>query len=170
MSVRDRLDFLSQTWSKTRPDIDNQPWQIWGRATRLQELFLRAVGPVLRRHRLTFSEFETLGALVLAGKPHRANPTQISQFNLLTSGGLANQLGRMERDGLISREQDSVDKRSVVVQLTAKGLNRFNEAVLEENKIEHELLIALNAEERVILAVLLRKLLLSIDEDRFGAP
>ncbi len=170
MPARDRLDFLTDSWNVTRPDIDIRPWQIWGRTTRLQELFLSAVGKVLRRHSLTFSEFETLGALVLAGIPYRSNPHQISQFNLLTSGGLANLLGRMEKDGLISREPDRDDKRSVVVELTPKGLERFNESVIEENRVEHELLSALSQEECTILSVLLRKLLLSIDKDRFGVP
>jgi DNA-binding MarR family transcriptional regulator len=170
VAERDRLDFLTDSWNRTRPDINIQPWQIWGRTTRLHELFLLAVGKALRRHSLTFSEFETLAALVLAGVPYRAYPNQIAQFNLLTSGGLANQLGRMEKDGLISREPGQDDKRSVVVQLTKTGLDRFNESVIEENKIEHELLTALTAEERAILSVLLRKLLLSIDQDRFGAP
>lgn len=170
MPARDRLDFLTDNWNATRPDINIQPWQIWGRTTRLHELFLNAVGKVLRRYSLTFSEFETLGALVLAGPPYRASPNQISQFNLLTSGGMANLLGRMERAGFISREPDSADKRGVVVQLTHSGLEHFNEAVIEENKVEHELLSALTPEERAILSVLLRKLLLSIDEERFGAP
>lgn len=170
MPSRDRLDFLSENWRATRPDIDITPWQVWGRTTRIHELFLSQVGRALRRHALTFNEYETLGALVLAGPPYRANPTHIQRFNLLTSGGLANLLGRMEREGLIERHPDPADKRGVLVQITERGLSSFNAALVEENRVEHDLLAGLNTEERAILSILLRKLLSSIDPESVGAP
>jgi DNA-binding MarR family transcriptional regulator len=170
MPTRDRLDFLSEGWSELRPEMDISPWQIWGRTTRLHELFVSQISRVLRRHSLTFTEFQTLGALVLAGPPYRANPTQIQRFNLLTSGGLANLLGRMESEGLIERNPDPDDRRGVVVHLTAQGLNRFNAALVEENQVEHELLGAMNPEERAVLSILLRKLLASIDPEGTAVP
>jgi len=163
MPRRDRLDFLSESWHAVRPDIDIGPWQVWGRTTRLHEIFVSRITRALREHDLSFTEFQTLGALVLAGPPYRANPNRIGEFNLLTSGGLANLLGRMERQGLVERRPDTTDKRGVVVELTARGLQHFNAAVLEENRIEHELLEGLSPEEKAILGMLLRKLLLSVD-------
>jgi DNA-binding MarR family transcriptional regulator len=170
MATRDRLDFLSDSWRATRPDIDITPWQVWGRTTRIHELFLGYVTRSLRGHALTFTEFQTLGALVLAGPPYAANPNQIQRFNLLTSGGLANLLGRMEREGLIERRPDTQDKRGVIVQLTPLGLQHFNDALVEENRVEHELLAGLSGEERAILSMLLRKLLLSIDPEHLAEP
>jgi DNA-binding MarR family transcriptional regulator len=170
MPKRDHLDFLSDNWHATRPEMDISPWQVWGRTTRLYELFLIRVNAALARHHLTFTEFQTLGALVLAGPPYRANPKQIGRFNLLTSGGLANLLGRMEREGLVERSPDSTDKRAVTVQLTDLGLRAFNQAVVEENRIEHGMLAGLSEEERDILGMLLRKLLLSNDSVGFNEP
>jgi DNA-binding MarR family transcriptional regulator len=163
MTTPDRIDFLSEKWAATRPDIDTGPWRIWGRLTRIQEIFALHAGKSLKTAALTYSEFQTLGALVLAGPPYEANPHQIANFNLLTSGGLANLLGRMERDGLILRRPDAHDKRGVVVRLTELGLDRFNQAVVRENRVEHDLVQVLTPLEQTLLSLLLRKLLLGID-------
>ena len=165
MADQDRLDFLTENWAATRPEIDITPWGIWGRITRINEIFLSCVGRTLKGHALTYSEFQTLGALVLSGDPYEGNPNQIAAFNLLTSGGLANLLGRMEREGLIARRPDPEDRRGVIVRLTQTGLSHFNEAVADENRLEHEMVAALTNTEKTILALLLRKLLLSIDSN-----
>lgn len=161
--VPDRLDYLSEKWKQKRPDIDIRPWQVWGRVTRLHELFLAAIAPVLTKHELNFKEYQTLGALVLAGEPYEASPNQIGQFNLLTSGGVANLLSRMEREGLVRRRPDPTDGRSVIVTATERGLKHFNAVLIEENGLEHELLGRLTTEECAMLAMLLRKLLLSME-------
>lgn len=166
---RDRLDYLSEQWHARRPDIDITPWGIWGRTTRLHELFLGAISETLSRHGLNFKEFQTLGALVLAGPPYEVRANEIARFNLLTSGGLANLLSRMEKYGFLERKPDTRDKRGVIVRITEKGLSAFNAAVVAENRIEHDLVRALTAEEREVLALLLRKLLRSIDPDALPA-
>jgi DNA-binding MarR family transcriptional regulator len=163
MQNRDRLDYLSDNWHRARPDIDIRPWQIWGRATRLHELFLAEIGPALRRHGLSFKEFQTLAALVLSGRPYEANPTELQKLNLLTSGGMTILLTRMERAGLVRRRPDRKDRRGVRIRLTEDGLRRFEQAVLEENRIEHDLLKSLSEEERLVLGTLLRKLLIGVD-------
>lgn len=159
----DRLEYLSRKWDVRLPDMDLTPWQVWGRTTRIHELFLAAIAPALAKHELSFKEFQTLAALVLDGPPYEASPQQIARHNLLTSGGVANLLARMEREGLVERRAGDVDRRSVIVRATERGLTDFEAAVAAENRIEHEMLAALTAEERQILATLLRKLLLSID-------
>ncbi len=159
----DRLDWLSRQWNETRADMDITPWQIWGRVTRIQEIFLGSISKALDEHQLNFKEFQTLGALVLSGPPYEANPNTIARFNLLTSGGLANLLARMEREELVTRHPDPTDGRGVIVRITQRGLDLFNAALLAENAVEHALLAGMTAEERQVLAVLLRKLLRQID-------
>ena len=159
----DRVEYLSRKWNERLPSLDIGPWEIWGRVTRIHELFLAAIAPALGKHELSFKEFQTLAALVLDGPPHEASPQQIARHNLLTSGGVANLLARMERQGLLERRSGDVDRRSVIVRATERGLADFHAAVVAENQIEHEMLGALTAEERQILGTLLRKLLVSID-------
>ena len=87
---------------------------------------------------------------------------------MLTSGGVANLLARMEREQLIERRPGARDRRSVIVRATERGLRDFDAAVTSENRIEHELLGTLSHEERGILAMLLRKLLLALDPVEVG--
>ena len=162
----DRLDWLSRNWNQVRPDLDITPWQIWGRTTRIHELFLSRISGVLRAHGLNFKEFQTLAALILFGPPYQASPNEIAKFNLLTSGGMANLLSRMEKEGLVKRKPDDRDRRGVIVEITEQGLDSFNASVVEENAIEHQMVAGLTEEERLILGTLLRKLLLSIDPER----
>ena len=163
MAAKDRLDVLTESWAAVRPDLDISPWAVWGRLTVISELFISAVGPVLKRHDLTFNEYQTLAAIFLAGPPYQSSPNQIAQHNLLSSGGIANLLNKMQGAGLVARRPDAQDRRGVVVSLTEDGRSRLEASLLDENRLEHELLRALSEAEVAVLAILLRKLLLSLD-------
>ena len=161
----DRLDRLSRAWSKQRPKMDLSPWQVWGRITWLNDIFLSRLSHLLNQHDLNFKELQTLGALIVGGPPYEANPNKISQHNLLTSGGMTNALTRMEKKGLITRRKDPKDGRAVIVTVTNKGLEAFNDVIVKENSIEHKLLDGVSDEERKAVAVVLRKVLRNIDQD-----
>ncbi len=161
----DRLDRLSRAWSETRTDMDISPWQVWGRITRINDIFLARLSRVLNQHSLSYSELQTLGALIVSGPPYEAKPNAISRHNLLTSGGMTNVLTRMERKGLILRRKDKNDGRGVIVSVTPLGLETFDAVITKENEIEHRLLGDINDKEREVVASILRKILLSIDEE-----
>lgn len=161
----DRLDRLSREWSKQRSDMDLSPWQVWGRITRLNDIFVLRLSRLLSQHDLNFKELQTLGALIVGGPPYEASPNKISQHHLLTSGGTANALTRMEKKGLITRRKDPSDGRAVIVSVTQKGLDAFNAVIDKENTIEHQLLDGIRPEERDAVAGVLRKILRNIDED-----
>lgn len=162
---RDRLDRLSDAWSKTRSDMDITPWQVWGRITRINDLFLQRLSKLLSQHGINYTELQTLGALIVAGPPYEAKPNEMSRHNLLTSGGMTNVLTRMEKKGLIERRKDKNDKRSVIVSVTEHGLSVFDAVIVRENDIEHALLHGITAKERATVAATLRKILLAIDDE-----
>ncbi len=145
--------------------MDISPWQVWGRITRINDIFLQSLGKLLAQHGLSYSELQTLGALILAGPPFEAKPNEISRHNLLTSGGMTNVLTRMEKKGLIERRKDPEDKRSVIVSVTDAGLSTFDEVIGKENAIEHRMLAGISEDERHSVAQVLRKILMSIDEE-----
>lgn len=161
----DRLDRLSRAWSESRHELDISPWQVWGRITRINDIFLSRLNRLLSQHGLTFSEFQTLGALILSGPPYEAKPNAISRHNLLTSGGMTNVLTRMEKKGLVARRKDTNDGRGVIVSVTDEGLNAFDAVIVKENQIEHRLLDGIDGNERAVVAKVLKKILLSIDEE-----
>ncbi len=170
MRAKDRLDLLTESWAAVRPDLDISPWAVWGRLTVISELFVSAAGQVLKRHDLTFNEYQTLAAIFLAGPPYQSSPNQIAQHNLLSSGGIANLLNKMEGAELVARRPGEQDRRGVVVSLTKGGRARLDASLIEENRLEHELLQALSEEEVAVLGILLRKLLLSLEAGAKGRP
>ncbi len=165
----DRLDRLSREWSEQRSDMDLSPWQVWGRVTRINDIFLSRLSRLLSQHDLNFKELQTLGALIVSGPPYEANPNKISRHNLLTSGGMTNALTRMEKKGLVTRRKDPSDGRAVIVTVTQKGLDTFDAIIIKENAIEHKLLDGIDNEERKSVAGVLRKNLRNIDDDEQGA-
>lgn len=158
--MKDQVDLLAERWSDQYALLTG-PWQIWGRIARIHENYIAAANQVLKSHNLSYTEFQTLAAVVLVGHPYRANPTQVSEYNLLTSGGTANVLSRLEAKGLIVRIPDTVDRRGVLIELTEAGLKAFRDAVDDENSVEHRLLSDLTSKEFKALITLLRKLAIS---------
>lgn len=162
---KDRIDLLSDEWALRAANLDIRPWQVWGRITRINDIFLLNLNKILSQNDLSYSELQTLGALIVSGPPYELNPNMISRHNLLTSGGMTNVLTRMEKKGLITRRKDARDRRGVIVSVTERGLDIFETVIVAENAIEHRLIKGLSETERTVIAVVLRKLLLSIDEE-----
>lgn len=162
---KDRVDRLSDEWAVRAAHLDIRPWQVWGRITRINDIFLLKLNKILAQNDLSYSELQTLGALIVSGPPYELNPNTISRHNLLTSGGMTNVLTRMEKKGLITRRKDARDRRGVIVSVTERGLDIFETVIVAENAIEHRLIKGLSETERTVIAVVLRKLLLSIDEE-----
>lgn len=160
----DRLDRLTREWNARRSDLDISPWQVWGRITRLNDLFLLKLNQIFTRHGVNFTEYQTLGALIVSGPPYQASPQTISRLNLITSGGMTNILKRMETKGYIKRLRNPDDGRGIIVTATELGIERFNAVILEENAAEHNLLKALTPQEQEVAALILRKLMLDVDD------
>ncbi|MEW4467229.1 MarR family transcriptional regulator [Parasphingorhabdus sp. JC815] len=152
----DKIDELSDRWFTRYPKMKTGPWQIWGRMVRINESFLIEASNSLVPAGLNYKEFQTLAALVLSEEP--SYPSQIASFSMLTSGGTANLLSRLESKGLITRKQNTQDKRGIIVELTSAGRNLFQTALDLENKVEHKMLEPLTLGEREQLISLLRKL------------
>ena len=61
---------------------------------------------------------------------------------------MANTLGRMERDGLIKRKSDTVDKRRTLVFLTSKAKDVQNKIMNAVRDVSHHALDGLSATEQ----------------------
>lgn len=161
----DRLDRLSEAWAAQRSDLDVSPLHVWGRITRINDLFLKRLNRVFSQHNINYTEFQTLASLIVTGPPYEAKPNEMSRHNLLTSGGMTNVLTRMEKKGLVARRRDNSDKRSVIVSVTDEGLTVFNAVVGRVNDVEHALLASISKKERTSVTGVLRKILLAIDDE-----
>jgi DNA-binding MarR family transcriptional regulator len=94
----------------------------------------------------------------------RATPGEIAARLDLSTGAMTNRLDRLESAGLIVRERDPNDRRSILVSMTDKGRALFDEAVNAEAEEEQRLVGALTPEEQRRLNTLLRKLVLAFQD------
>lgn len=108
-------------------------------------------------------QFHVLLTLRRQGPPYSASPSYLAHALGLTRGALSARLGPIEHAGLITRAADEADRRRVHVQLTAAGHAAFEQHADAQARGEDSLLAALTADEKQVLAGLLRKLVLALD-------
>jgi homoprotocatechuate degradation regulator HpaR len=78
-------------------------------------LFFR---PILRRHALTDQNWRIIKPLAEVGP---IDMTRLGSAAVIPTASLSRIVTRMEASGLVQRLQDEVDRRQVLVKLTAKG-------------------------------------------------
>lgn len=88
----------------------------------------------------------------------------IEQVNLMeaavsTKATLAEMLSRMEKRGLVRRENDPLDKRRRFVYLTTEGEALLASAMPLGNGVDEEFLGRLNPQERALFTQLVRKMM-----------
>ena len=146
-------------WRRERPDIDCSGKAVVGRILRLQDVILRTADAELRRFGLRYPAYAVLATIRVSGAPFRMSPTQLRATLLLTSGGLSNLLGRLERRGFVRRFADPHDGRGVIVELTEKGRQLADEAMPAHASVERRLLRMFDPAERATLAELLSRMM-----------
>ena len=87
----------------------------------------------------------------------------LARFARIEQPSMAQMLARMERDGLISRTPDPVDKRSSQVALTDEARARLPDACAVLFEGNAEALDGFSADETAQLAALLTRLIANLD-------
>ena len=159
MSARDEVDDLVEAWGRERPDLDTSPMQVFSRVDRLARHVDRARAAAFDRHDLEGWEFDVLAALRRSGEPYRASPSALVRATGVTSGTMTNRVDRLAARGLVSRDSDPDDRRSVRVALTDAGRTTVDGALVDLLAAERELLAGLAEPHRRDLADALRRLL-----------
>jgi DNA-binding MarR family transcriptional regulator len=156
----DDVDMVIAQWRRERPDLASRlgAMATIGRLGRLHATVAPAVEAVLRNHGLGVADFDVLAALRRAGEPFVLRPSDLALALMLSPAGITGRLDRLERAGHITRRLDADDRRSLLVELTDRGLAVVDDAVTDHVANEERLLAVLTAEERRTLDRLLRKL------------
>ena len=105
-----------------------------------------------------------LAALVRAGEPHRLTPTELYNSLLVSSGAITNRIDRLVDEGLVRRGADHTDRRSLPVELTRHGRRSLDAALSAHLENEESLISSLSAEERDLLAQILRRWLIALGD------
>jgi DNA-binding MarR family transcriptional regulator len=115
---------------------------------------------------LTLSDWHVLTALRWSGEPYRRKAGWLARRADLTSGAMTSRLDALEKEGLVRRLRDPEDRRSVLVELTDKGREKHEEAMVIQAPKEALLAEALTDREKEQLNSLLRRVMITL-EDRY---
>jgi DNA-binding MarR family transcriptional regulator len=162
-TVEDEVDRLVSGWHQALPGVNVSPLEVLSRVTRLARHLERQRSVVFARHDLETWTFDVLSALRRAGPPCELSPGQLLADTLVTSGTMTNRLNHLEQRGLVGRRPDPKDARSIRIRLTASGRRRVDGALKDLVVREDALLIGLDADQRSVLATLLRVVVAPFD-------
>ncbi|HEY8201622.1 MAG TPA: MarR family transcriptional regulator [Actinomycetota bacterium] len=160
---RDRIDVVLEQWEARRPDVDLRALGVLGRLYRLSRHVERSVDNKLGRFGIDGADLEILEALERSGSDGRLSPTELSDTVMMTSGGMSGRLDRLRRAGLVKRQPDPVDRRSVFVVLTSKGRETVRRVLPLHAEAAQECLQSLSPEKVASLEELLRGMLLGFE-------
>jgi DNA-binding MarR family transcriptional regulator len=161
--MADAVDRNIDQWRVERPDLPLAAMATFARLGRRRGVAAPAIEAVFVEHGLTTGEFDVLAALRRAGAPHTLTPTVLARSLMLSPAAMTNRLDKLTAAGLVVRELDPDNRRSILVTLTSDGLASVDAAVADHVANEERLLAGLTADQRAALDELLRTLLGSLE-------
>ncbi|WP_186419386.1 MarR family transcriptional regulator [Bosea sp. CS1GBMeth4] len=152
------LESILAQWRRARPDIDPSPMAVCGAIWRAAERVRLGVGRNLLGEDLDFAGFDVLMTLRRQGERGGSlTPSELAQDMMLSTSAMTNRLDRLEKRGLILRQADPQDRRSLRIVLTPAGFALIERLVASHVATEEALLSALDRAEREQLKALLAK-------------
>src|SRR6266496_5298783 len=160
----DHVDQVLQEWRRLGSKRDLCPVAVVARLGRAASLLDRGLNENFARFGLNRNGWDVLASLRRAGPPYRRTPTELYRSLMRTSGAMTHLLDSLEQAGLVERTPDPNDRRGTLVGLSRKGRTLVDRIGSSHLATEERLLAALTQSEREQLAGLLRKLLISLEE------
>lgn len=164
----DAVDAILSQWAAVRPDVDAAPMGVVGRLSRAARLLERGLAPVFAEHGLQPGEFDILATLRRAAGSTGMAAGALAASAMVTSGAITNRIDRLVAKGLVTRDLDPENRRSVRIALTPAGRRLVDQAVVEHVANERRLLAALDDEAQEQLAALLKRLLVAMGDTAAG--
>ncbi len=165
----DRIDRLVSEWQAEAPEFDVSAMEIVGRVVVLGQFLEARVNTLLKPIGLSYTDFDVLATLMRSGKPYALTPTALRRSVLITSGAMTAALDRLETGGLIVRQPNPDDRRSLTARLTKDGRRLARKAARIRFADAAESIAQLSAVDRTQLASLLRLLLAEPALDETGS-
>lgn len=160
---KDSTQRRNERWETLFPGIDLEG--ILGRILRIAHHHARRSTETMRPFGIKNCEADVLAALLHAGAPHVLTPTEITRHSYRTPGAITNVLDHLEEKGLLLRSRDASNRRSVLVELTPKGLEVARESFLAQTVMEKRFLSMLDPDEKEQLRALLKRIMLRLEEE-----
>ncbi len=161
---KDLIDALIADWNIERPDLDVDAMQIVGRVMKLGKIFENRASLALKENGIYYTDLDVLATLRRSGKPYQLTPKQLMESVVITSGAMTALLNRLTKLELIYRAADENDGRISLAGLTEKGKKIIDEAIKKRFDEAKNSIQILNKKEQENLSILLKKLLIELDQ------
>ncbi|MCO6186646.1 MarR family winged helix-turn-helix transcriptional regulator [Rhizobium sp. L1K21] len=155
----DDVDKIIEQWHRERPDLDVEPMALIGRLAQLREFIARRHEAIFSRFGLNSASFDVLATLRRSGSPYQLSPGELMESMMITSGTVTNRIDQLVKAGLVTRQQNPQDRRSMIVTLTPAGLALIEEVVAAHVENQRALVAPLSEQEREALNALLKTFL-----------
>jgi DNA-binding MarR family transcriptional regulator len=166
---RDHIDsWLEEIAPSLPPQVDLDVEGVVDRIHGLDWRIRKMLDETLEEQGLTHGDWKVLISLRWS-ESSRRSAGDLARRAELTSGTMTSRLDHLERAGLVRRVGDPNDRRSVLVELTAKGEKKVAQAMGVQGEKEKLFAAALSAKEMEQLNALLRKVMISV-ESRITKP
>ncbi|GAA2540054.1 MarR family transcriptional regulator [Winogradskya consettensis] len=166
--ARDEIDDHVHRWSRLWEGNPEVAPEIEGALVRMKYIQRRSQrGDVaaFTDPDFTREDYLTLHALMVQPAPVQATPAQLAEAANVTRAAMTARLDRLDRAGLITREVEPLDRRRVIVRPTAAGRAKWEEHIYAGMARDRELLKALSVDELKQLNAMLRKVMLSFEQE-----
>jgi DNA-binding MarR family transcriptional regulator len=146
--------------AKEFPDLDPSACETFLHLLRGGDEGARVVETNLARHNITQGRFSVLMILLnrCGGNSGSLGPAELADAAGVSRATMTGLIDTLERDGLVTRAPDLVDRRMMLVRLTAKGRALLEEILPDHFKRMSWLMSPLSEFERQTLVQLLNKL------------
>ncbi len=145
-------------WRRERPDIDPSVMAICGELWRACERLRQGVVANLAASGLDMAGFDVILTLRRQGRGASLSPSALAKEMMLSSSAMTNRLDRLEKRGLIQRQDDPADRRGLRIVLSDEGFALADDLVVSHVQTEERLLAALTLEERDQLQAMVAKI------------
>jgi DNA-binding MarR family transcriptional regulator len=162
---RDSIDEKLEVWLREIPDLDARTEGIVDRIGVIQKYLRRTHDETLEQFGLTWGDAKVLSSLRYGGPPYRSTPGRLGSQLGLSSGAMTARLDKMEEAKLIRRLPDPADRRGVLIELTDRGRELWEQSVAMQAEKEATVASALSRGEQDQLNRLLRRLVLAFSEE-----
>lgn len=102
---------------------------------------------------------QALAVLYRLSEQDGVSQAELSRRQRVEAPTMCRMIDRLEREALVTRERDPLDRRSVRVMLTDKGRSVTEDRLSTVNDIEQRVFASLSADEREMLHELLARVL-----------
>ena len=160
----DKVDKIIEQWGRERPGLDVTSMGLIGRFLKITQHLSLEMAKTFSEHGLNSANFDVLATLRRSGPPYALSPNDLIVSTMVTSGTMTNRIDQLTKAGLVERIQNPNDRRSVVVSLTKKGFTVIDPMLEAHVATQNRLTSGLSQGESKKLNVLLRKFLMSLED------